>query len=100
MATTSAQCAVLWMEKIFTTYGVPEVIKSDNGPLLTCSKRFVDFAEEQGFKHRKVTPGWAGANGEVERFMRTVKKSTKMEGRNVEEEMQRTVRSYNATDGS
>ena len=65
LATTSAQCAVLWMEKIFTTYGVPEVIKSDNGPLLTCSKRFVDFAEEQGFKHRKVTPGWAEANGDV-----------------------------------
>ena len=67
---------ILRIEKIFTTYGVPEVIKSDNRPPFN-SKRFADFAEEQGFKHRKVTPGWTEANGDVERFMRTVKKSAK-----------------------
>ena len=37
VATTPAQCAVLRMEKIFITYGVTEVIKSDNGPPLTAS---------------------------------------------------------------
>ena len=99
VSTTSAECVVPKLEKIFTTYGVPEEIKSDNGPPFN-GKRFADYAEEQGFKHRKVTPGWAEANGDIERFMRTVKKSAKiakLEGRNVEQEVQTTVRSYKAT---
>ena len=28
-----------------------------------------------GFAHRKVTPYWLHANGEVERFMRIIKKA-------------------------
>ena len=99
VSTTSTECVVPRLERIFTTYGVPEEIKSDNGPPFN-GKRFAGYAEEQGFKHRKVTPGWAEANGDVERFMRTVKKSAKiakMEGKNVEQEVQTTVRSSKAT---
>ena len=77
VSSTSAECAVPMMEKIFRTYGVPEEIKSDNGPPFN-SRKFKEFANEQGFRHRKVTPGWAEANGDVERFMRVVKKSAKV----------------------
>ena len=87
------------MEKIFRTYGVPEEIKSDNGPPFN-SRKFKEFANEQGFRHRKVTPGWAEANGDVERFMRVVKKSAKvakLENKNVEQAIQKTVTSYKAT---
>ena len=34
VSSTSAECTVPIMEKIFSTYGIPEEIKSDNGPLL------------------------------------------------------------------
>ena len=42
------------------------------------SKEFTAFADDLGFKHRKVTPKWARANGEVEKFLRTVKKVIKI----------------------
>ena len=99
VSSTSAECAVPMMEKIFRTYGVPEEIKSDNGPPFN-SRKFKEFANEQGFRHRKVTPGWAEANGDVERFMRVVKKSAKvakLENKNVEQAIQKTVTSYKAT---
>ena len=71
-SSTSAECAVPMMKKIFNTYGVPEEVKSDNGPPFN-SKKFKEFAEEQGFQHRKVTPGWAEANGDVERMVKECK---------------------------
>ena len=55
VSTTSVECVVPRLEKIFTTYGVPEEIKSDNAPPFN-GKRFADYDEEQGFKHHKVTP--------------------------------------------
>ena len=45
---------------------------------LTTASQFESFASNLGFAHRKITPHWARANGEVERFMRTVKKVIKI----------------------
>lgn len=53
-SSTSAECAVPMMEKIFNTYGVPEEVKSDNGPPFN-SKKFKEFAKEQGFNHLFVS---------------------------------------------
>ena len=61
---------------MFSEFGVPDVVKSYNGPPFN-SKEFTAFADDIGFKHRKVTPKWARANEEVERFVRTVKKVIK-----------------------
>jgi len=55
---------------------VSPIVKSDNGPPFN-SKEFTAFADDLGFKHRKVTPKWARANGELGRFVRTVKKVIK-----------------------
>ncbi len=49
------------------------------------SSAFADFAKHKGFRHRKITPLWPRANGEAERFMRTIKKTMKTataEGKN------------------
>ena len=56
--------------RIFAAYGVPQDVKSDNGPPFNGGK-FAQFAKYLGFKHRKVSPLWPEANGEVERFMKT-----------------------------
>ncbi|XP_049527557.1 uncharacterized protein LOC125947201 [Dermacentor silvarum] len=40
------------------------------------SEGFAEFASELGFKHHRITPQWPEANGEAERFMRTLTKST------------------------
>ena len=98
-SSTSADYVIPLFTPVFNTYGIPEEIKSDNGPPFNGSK-FANFAQEQGFRHRKVTPGWAEANGDVERFMQTLKKSariSKLEGKAIREGVQRTVGSYRAT---
>ena len=76
VTSTSAEAVIPQLTRVFTTYGVPEEVKTDNGPPFNGSK-FAKYAQEQGFRHRKVTPGWAEANGDVERFMQTVKKSAR-----------------------
>ena len=84
---------------MFSEFGVPDVIRSDNGPPFN-SKEFAAFADDLGFKHRKVTPKWARANGEVERFVRTVKKvikTAKVEHKNYRQELNRLLRNYRAT---
>ena len=56
------------LERLFTMFGTPKVYKTDNGaPFM--SLRFGQFADQWGFKHRKVTPLWPRANGGAESVM-------------------------------
>ena len=96
---TSAATVIPKLDKVFSEFGVPDVVRSDNGPPFN-SKEFASFADDLGFKHRKVTPKWARANGEVERFVRTVKKvikTAKLEHKNHKQELNRLLRNYRAT---
>ena len=96
---TSAATVIPKLDKVFSEFGVPDVAKSDNGPPFN-SKDFASFADDLGFKYRKVTPKWARANGEVERFVRTVKKvikTAKLEHKNPKQELNRLLRNYRAT---
>ena len=72
--TTAYKIVIPHFEKTFAEFGVPEVVRSDNGPTFN-GKEFKVFANALGFKHCKVKPLRPRANGEVERFMRTLKKS-------------------------
>ena len=58
------------LDRAFVAYGVPEVVKTDNGRSFN-GHEFAQFADYLGFVFRKVTPLWPEANGEVERFMRS-----------------------------
>ena len=51
----SAICPKL--EKIFAIHGIPDLVKSDNGPLFD-SHAFEVYAKEKGFIHKPVTPLW------------------------------------------
>ena len=57
MKSTSAVAVMpkLHVDKVFSEFEVPDVVKSDNGPLIN-SKEFTSFADDLGFKDRKVTP--------------------------------------------
>ena len=61
------------LDKIFAEFGVTVSLKTDNGPPFN-SHEFKTYASITGFRHRRITPLWPQANGETERFMRTVKK--------------------------
>jgi len=50
---TSANYTIPKLDKIFSINGIPEVVKSDNGPPFQTSK-FKYFAEQAGFQHQNV----------------------------------------------
>ncbi len=70
---TSARAVIPKLDKIFSAFGVPSIVRTDNGPPFN-SEQFAEFSKYLGFQHRRVTPLWPRANGEVERFMKTLKK--------------------------
>jgi transposase InsO family protein len=61
--TVSARTVIPALDKIFSEYGIPNVLKSDNGPPFNGSD-FQKFSQYMGFKHRKITPVWPAANAE------------------------------------
>ena len=83
------------LDRIFAAYGVPQVVKSDNGPPFNGSE-FAQFAKYLGFKHRKVSPLWPEANGEVERFMKTFGKVLRTTA-HWKQDMYQFLRNYRAT---
>ncbi len=96
---TSTNTTISQMDKIFSILGIPSIVKSDNGPAFR-SKEFAQFAEYLGFKHRKITPLWPQANGEVENFNKTLGKAIKIaaaENKNWQQEMHKFLRNYRAT---
>ena len=72
-----------------------KVVKSDNGPPFI-GHEFAQFANYLGFKHRKVTPLWLEANGEVERFMKTFGKVLRTTA-NWKQKMYQFLRNYHPT---
>ncbi|XP_049522676.1 uncharacterized protein K02A2.6-like [Dermacentor silvarum] len=72
--TLAAPTVIKQLLTMFAQFGCPEIVKSDNGPPFQ-SEGFAEFASELGFKHHRITPRWPEANGEAERFIRTLKKS-------------------------
>ena len=99
VTSVSSKAVIPRLNKIFAEFGVPENVRSDSGPPFN-SKESKEFAQTVGFSHRRVTPLWPRANGEVERFMRTLKKSieaAKVEHRPRKEELCEVLRNYRAT---
>lgn len=99
VTTTSAGATIPKLHNIFATFGVPRVVKSDNGPPFNGSE-FKRFSDIMGFHHRKVTPLWPQANGEVERFVKTLKKAVKAAkavGKNWRKEINIFLMSYRNT---
>ena len=94
---TSASVVIPRLDKLFATFGVPGTLRSDNGPPFS-SKDFKTFAETLGFKHKRVTPLWPEANGEAERFMRTLKRLLHTAGQDDWKAMLPTfMRNYHST---
>ena len=99
VSSTSAKSTIPKLHAIFARHGVPDVVKSDNGPPFN-SNDFANFASYLGFKHRKVTPLWPQANGGVERMMRTFKKviqAAHLEGKTWKQELFKALMNYRAT---
>ena len=73
---TTSQRTVEHCKSIFSRYGIPEVVISDNGPQFA-SCEFAHFAETYGFEHRTSSHRHPQGNGEAERAVQTVKRLLK-----------------------
>lgn len=63
--TLAAPTVIKPLRTIFSQFGCPEIVKSDNGSPFQ-SDSFATFADDLGFKHHRIPPRWPEANGEAE----------------------------------
>ena len=94
---TSAKSTVHKLERIFTTHGLPNTLKS--GPPFQSSE-FKQFMKENGITHQRITPLWPQANSEAENFIEPMEKAicaTHIENKNWRTELYRFLPNYRAT---
>lgn len=99
VSSTSAKSVIPVLDKIFATHGVPDSLKTDNGPPFQ-SHEFRKFMEYCGIRHRKITPLWPRANAQAENFMKPLNKAIKSataEGKSWRQELYKFLRNYRAT---
>ena len=68
MSSTTASRTVDELHKLFSSYGLPEQILSDNGPQFV-SEEFAAFTKINGIKHTKSAPYHPSTNGAIERLV-------------------------------
>ena len=76
MPSTTAQKTVDELRKLFSAYGLPEQLVSDNGPQFV-AQEFGIFLKENGVKHIRCSPYHPSSNGAAERFVQTFKQAMK-----------------------
>lgn len=96
---TSAAEVIPNLDRILSTHGIPQEIKSDNGPPFN-SIEMENYARKRGFEHKPVTPEQPSSNGLAENFMRMLKKvahTAYIERKDPREAVHRFLLSYRAT---
>jgi len=99
MTSTSAEQTVMALQQLFTNYGLPQQIVSDNGPQFTAVD-FQQFLKKNGVKHIRITPYHPSSNGLAVRFVRTFKQAMKAgeaEGLPLMHRLQNFLLGYRAT---
>ena len=74
MTSTTAVKTVDILRSVFSRYGIPDQIVTDNGPQFT-AEEFKQFCIGNGINHTLTAPYHPSTNGEVERFVQTFKTS-------------------------
>jgi transposase InsO family protein len=73
LSTTTSKYIVKQMKSIFSRFGIPEKVVSDNGPQYSSSE-FTKFASDNGFRHDTSSPKYPQSNGLAERTVQTVRR--------------------------
>lgn len=99
MKSTTSEKITEFLDKTFRTHGLPLSIQTDNGPQFV-SDHFRLFMSENGIDHRRTTPFWPQANGEVERQNRSIMKRVKIacsEGKDWKSDLNKYLVTYRCT---
>ncbi|XP_025262987.1 uncharacterized protein K02A2.6-like [Camponotus floridanus] len=93
--TSAATCR--YLRRLFSRYGPPEVLVSDNGTQFT-SVEFAQLCAEFRILHLRTPPGHPQSNGQAERMVRTLKSSIDTsKSSQLETELNKFVYVYNYT---
>lgn len=74
MDSTTSSKTIQVLRGVFSRYGIPETLVSDNGPQFT-SEEFASFLKANGVRHVRSAPFHPATNGLAERFVQTFKHS-------------------------
>ena len=69
---TTSKDTINALKEVFCRHGIPTTVVSDNGPQFA-SKEYKDFANEYEFQTVFTNPYYPKSNGQVERYVQTVK---------------------------
>ncbi|XP_062713761.1 uncharacterized protein K02A2.6-like [Aedes albopictus] len=72
----TTETTIRFCREFFSTYGLPSVFVSDNGPQFT-SADFANFLKMNGIVHKLSAPYHPATNGQAERFIQTMKSKLK-----------------------
>ena len=87
------------LDRILCTYGIPESIKSDNGPPFNSHDMEV-YAAKRGFHHQGIEPEQPSSNGLAKNFLRMLLKlahTAIIDHEDPREAVHRYLLSYRAT---
>ena len=76
LTTTTSTAVVNILKSIFSRHGIPEILRSDNGPQFD-SQEMSDFASLYEFQLKTSSPHYPQSNGQAERAIKTVKRLLK-----------------------
>ncbi|XP_057691299.1 uncharacterized protein K02A2.6-like [Corythoichthys intestinalis] len=76
MKSTTSEKAIEKLGEMFSRFGAPAQLVSDNGPQFV-SKEMVEFLQANGVQHIKSAPYHPATNGLAERFVQTLKHALK-----------------------
>ena len=96
---TDAGTIIKCLEYTFRTHGLPETLRSDNGPPFA-SREFKGFLEYLAIDHKKGIPYWPQSDGEVERLNKTLLKAIRiaqLQGKDWKREVQDFLFQYRST---
>ena len=96
---TTTQTTIKHLQELFSRFGYPHTIVSDNGPQLT-SFEFKTFCNNLNIKHARITPYHPKSNGLAERCVKTFKKrmiASKADAGTVDRKLETFLFAYRTT---
>ncbi|RXN35131.1 putative protein K02A2.6-like protein [Labeo rohita] len=76
MTSATAEKTIEVLRNLFSHYGLPEVLVSDNGPQFV-SQEFANFLKANHVKHIRSAPYHPAMNGQAERIVQSLKQALK-----------------------
>ena len=73
LSSETSKSVIRSLMAIFSRFGVPDTLVTDNGPCLDSSE-FAKFADQWNFQHVTSSPRYPQSNGKAENAVRTVKR--------------------------